>query len=270
MTAAGYESAMIRVGIGGWTFAPWRGEFYPEGLPQARELAYAGGRLTSIEINGTFYSTQKPASFRKWAAETPGDFVFSVKGPRYATHRRVLAEAGESIERFFGSGVLELAGKLGPILWQFHPGKRFDPDDFAAFLALLPRQLEGRAIRHAVEVRHASFADAAFIALLRKFSVAAVLVESDKHPLIADVTADFVYARLQRTSEKEKAGYPPKALAAWATRARTWAKGGAPDDLATIAGPTPTAAKRDVFVYMIAGAKVRAPAAAMALIERLK
>jgi uncharacterized protein YecE (DUF72 family) len=263
---------MVRVGIGGWVFKPWRGEFYPEGLAQARELDYASRKLTAIEINGTFYSTQKPESFQKWAAETPDDFVFSLKGPRFTTHRRVLAEAGESVERFFSSGVAELKGKLGPILWQFHPGKKFEPDDFAAFLALLPQRLDGNTIRHAVEVRHESFLVPAFIALLRKFSVAVVLVESDKHPLIADVTGDFVYARLQRTSEKEKTGYPSRALDAWAKRAQTFADGGAPDDLATIAPPTPSPAPatRDVFIYMISGAKVRAPAAAMALIERLK
>jgi uncharacterized protein YecE (DUF72 family) len=261
---------MIRVGIGGWVFKPWRGEFYPEGLPQARELEYASRKLTAIEINGTFYSTQKPESFRKWAAETPDDFVFSLKGPRFTTHRRVLAEAGESVERFFSSGVTELKGKLGPILWQFHPGKKFERDDFAAFLALLPQRLDGTPIRHAVEVRHESFLVPAFIALLRKFSVAPVLVESDKHPLIADVTGDFVYARLQGTSDKEKTGYAPKALDTWAKRAREWADGGAPDDLSTIAGQAMAKGKRDVFIYMISGAKVRAPAAAMALIERLK
>jgi uncharacterized protein YecE (DUF72 family) len=260
---------MIRVGIGGWVFAPWRGEFYPKGLPQARELEHASRKLTSIEINGTFYRTQKPDSFRKWAQETPDDFVFSLKGPQFATNRRVLAEAGESVERFFGSGVLELKSKLGPILWQMAPTKKFDPEDFEGFLALLPRQLDGRAIRHVVEVRQQSFLTPAFIELLRKFSVAPVLVESDKHPLIADVTSDFIYARLQGTSEKEKTGYAPKALDLWAKRARAWADGGAPDDLPTIAGQVPAKAKRDVFIYMISGAKVRAPAAAMALIERV-
>src|SRR5712692_1384226 len=203
---------MIRVGIGGWVYEPWRGEFYPKGLLHARELAHASRKLTSIEINGTFYGTQKPESFRRWAEETPDDFVFSLKGPRYATHRRVLAEAGESIERFFGSGVAELKKKLGPVLWQFPPTKAFNPDDFAAFLALLPTTLAGLPIRHAVEVRHETFVTPAFVALLRKHSVAPVLVESDKHPLIADVTGDFLYLRLQRTSEKVKTGYPPAAL----------------------------------------------------------
>src|SRR5256886_10224491 len=242
---------MIRVGIGGWVFEPWRGEFYPKGLPQARELDHASRKLTSIEINGTFYRTQKPDSFRKWAAEPPDDFMFSVKGPQFATNRRVLAEAGESIERFFASGVLELKSKLGPVLWQMAPTKKFDPEDFAAFLALLPQTLDGRAIRHVVEVRHESFLTPAFIELLRKFSVAVVLVESAKHPLIADVTSDFVYLRLQGTSEKEKTGYPAKALDLWAKRAKAWEAGGAPDDLKTISEKGPAKAKRDGFIYLI-------------------
>ncbi len=261
---------MIRVGIGGWVFEPWRGEFYPKGLPQARELEYASRKVTSIEINATFYRTQKPDSFRKWAAETPDDFVFSLKGPQFATNRRVLAEAGPAIERFFASGLLELKSKLGPVLWQMAPSKKFDPADFAAFLALLPPELDGRSIRHVVEVRHESFLVPSFIALLRKFSVAVAVVDSDKHPLIADVAADFVYARLQRTCDKEKSGYPARALALWAKRARQWGAGGAPDDLAALVAPSPASGKRDVFIYMISGAKARAPAAAMALIDRLK
>lgn len=260
---------MIRVGIGGWVFKPWRGTFFPKGLSQARELEYASRKLTTIEINGTFYRTQKPETFRKWAAEVPDDFVFSVKGPQFATNRRVLAEASPSIERFFASGVLELKSKLGPILWQMAPTKKFDPADFATFLALLPRESGGQAIRHCVEVRHESFIVPEFIELLRKHAVAPVLVESDKHPLIADVTTDFVYLRLQGTAEKEKTGYPAKALDTWAKRAQAWAAGGAPADLTTVAGSAPPKTPRDVFVYMISGAKVRAPAAAMALIERL-
>jgi uncharacterized protein YecE (DUF72 family) len=261
---------MIRVGIGGWVYEPWRGVFYPKGLPQARELAHASRVLTTIEINGTFYRTQKPDSFRKWAAETPDDFVFALKGPQFATNRRVLAEAGSSIERFFASGVLELKSKLGPILWQMAPTKKFDPDDFAGFLALLPQAIDGQQIRHVVEVRHERFVTPAFIDLLRKFSVAVVLVDSAKHPMIADITSDFIYARLQRTEDKVATGYSADALATWAKRAQTWAAGGAPDDLPVIAGRTPGKQPRDVFIYMIAGAKVRAPAAAMALIERLK
>src|SRR3954471_683781 len=259
---------MIRVGIGGWVFAPWRGTFYPKGLPQTRELAHASSKITSIEINATFYRTQKPDSFRKWANETPDDFVFSLKGPQFASNRRVLAEAGPSIERFFDSGVLELKSKLGPIFWQMAPTKTFQPDDFEAFLALLPRQVGGKTIRHAVEVRHKSFVSPDYIALLRKFSVAPVLVESEKHPLIADVTSDLVYARLQRTAEDVPTGYKPLALTAWAKRAQTFADGGAPEDFPTITPPQ-SKAKRDVFIYMISGAKVRAPAAAMALMDKL-
>ena len=260
---------MIRVGIGGWVFKPWRGTFYPPGLAQARELAHASRALTTIEINGTFYGSQKPESFRRWAAETPDDFVFSLKGPRFATHRGVLAEAGSSIERFFGSGVLELKSKLGPVLWQLPPGKAFAPDDFAAFLGLLPQRLDGRPIRHAVEVRHESFCEPEFIALMRKHAVAIALVDSDKHPLIADVTADFLYLRLQRTAEEISTGYAAADLETWAKRARAFAQGGAPSDLATLAS-APANAKRDVLIYMISGAKVRAPAAAQALLEQLK
>jgi uncharacterized protein YecE (DUF72 family) len=239
---------MIRVGIGGWTYAPWRGVFYPPGLPQARELEYAGQHLTSIEINGTFYGSQKPESFRRWAAETADDFVFSVKGPRFTTQRKVLAEAGESIERFFNSGVRELGRKLGPVLWQFAPFKKFEPDDFAAFLALLPKD-----VRHVVEVRHRTFVTPDFVALARKAGVAIALVESEKHPPIDEATADFTYARMERTRKDIETGYAKADLRKLADRARTWeAKG-----------------KRDVFIYMISGAKERAPAAAMALIEEL-
>src|SRR6202047_2840960 len=193
----------IRVGIGGWVFAPWRGTFYPKGLAQARELSFASRQLTSIEINGTFYGAQKPASFRRWLSETPDDFVFSVKGPRFATHRRALGEAGESIERFFGSGVLELGDKLGPVLWQFPGTKRFEPEDFGAFLKVLPASIEGRRIRHVVEVSHASFAAPAFIDLLREHGVALALIDSEDRPAIFDLTADFVYARLRRSVEEE-------------------------------------------------------------------
>jgi len=261
---------MIRVGIGGWTYEPWRGVFYPKGLPHARELEHASRKLTAIEINSTFYGTQKATSFQRWFAETPDDFVFTLKGPRFATNRRVLAEAGESIERFFGSGVLELRQKLGPVFWQMPPTKQFNPDDFAGFLSLLPAKLDGRPIRHAVEVRQETFMTPDFIALLRKHAVAPVLVESKKHPMIADVTSDFIYARLQDTSEEIKTGYRPEALDAWAKRALAWEKGGTPDDLPTIADKTRAKGKRDVFIFMISGAKVRAPAAATALIERLR
>ena len=261
---------MIRVGIGGWVYEPWRGVFYPKGLPQAQELSYASRKVTAIEINGTFYGTQKPESFRRWADETPDDFIFSLKGPRYATPRRDLTQAGESIERFFASGVLELKSKLGPLVWQFAPTKKLDADDFAAFLALLPQRLDGRSIRHAVEVRHESFLAPAFIDLLREHSVAIVLVDSEKHPMIADVTSDFVYLRLERSSEAIETGYKPADLDRWANRARAWSEGNAPGELPTIAPCMSGSSKRDVFVYMISGAKVRAPAAAMALIERIR
>jgi uncharacterized protein YecE (DUF72 family) len=259
---------MIRVGIGGWTFEPWRGPFYPEGLPQARELEYAAGRLTAIEINGTFYGSQKPESFRRWAAEAPDGFLFSAKAPRFATNRRILAEAGDSVNRFIDGGLLELGDKLGPILWQFAATKKFDPADFGAFLALLPHERAGRRIRHAVEVRHDSFKDPEFIAMARAAGVAVVTAQSAKYPEINDATADFVYLRLQGTQEDEPAGYPPAVLDQWLARARAWEAGGAPADLPTVAPPVPSG-PRDCFVFMISGAKVRNPAAAMALIERI-
>ncbi|MDJ1158921.1 DUF72 domain-containing protein [Chelatococcus sp. SYSU_G07232] len=260
----------IRVGIGGWTFEPWRGTFYPPGLAQARELEYASRHVTAIEINGTFYGSQKPESFRRWAAESPDGFVFSLKGPRFTTNRRVLAEAGPSIERFFASGVTELGAKLGPVLWQFAPTKAFHAEDFEAFLALLPRNVDGLAVRHAVEVRHESFCTPAFVALLRRYGTPVVYADSDKYPAIADVTGDFVYARLQRAREEEPTGYAPDVLDAWAERARAWGAGGEPADLPRVDEGTPAVVQaRDCFIFMINGAKVRAPAAAMALIERL-
>ncbi len=259
----------IRVGIGGWTFAPWRGVFYPDKLTQAKELSYAAGKLTAIEINGTYYGSQKPESFRKWASEVPDGFVFSVKGPRFATNRKILGEAGESIERFYKSGVLEMGDRLGPVLWQFAPTKKFDAADFGAFLDLLPRKLEGQTLRHVVEVRHDSFCVPAFVALLRKHNVAVVYAEHATYPGIADVTSDFVYARLQTGSDDVKTCYPPKVLDAWATRLALWAEGDAPDDLPTFGDEPAKAQPRDVFCYLIHEGKVNAPAGAMALIERL-
>ena len=260
---------MIRVGIGGWTYAPWRGAFYPDGLKHADELKYAASKLTSIEINGTFYRTQGPASFAKWRDETPDDFVFAVKGHRAVVNKKVLAEAGEALGWFFGSGITELGDKLGPVLWQFAPFKKFDADDFGAFLALLPKEAGGLKLRHVVEVRSKTFLVPEFVALLRKHNVAVVYAHSDDYPAIADVTADFVYARLQKSDEKQATGYQPADLDRWAARAKTWAAGGDVDDLPHFAAKPAAKKKRDVFVYMIAGDKVRAPAAAMALIERL-
>src|SRR5215831_1950625 len=260
----------IYAGIGGWTYEPWRGVFYPKGLSQARELTYAGEHLTSIEINGTFYRTQTPTTSRKWASEVPETFVFSVKGPRYAVNRRVLSEAGDSIKRFLDSGVTELGKRLGPLLWQFTRYKKFDDKDFGGFLELLPKTFNGHALRHVVEVRHDSFKVPAFIDLLRQFEIPVVFAEHDRYPAIADLVGDFVYARLQKGDEKLKAGYPPKALDGWATRAKVWAEGGEPKDLPRVVKASAKKQPRDVFMYFIHEAKLRAPAAAMALIERLK
>jgi len=259
----------IYVGIGGWTYEPWRGVFYPKGLPHAQELTYAAQQLTSIEVNGTFYRTQTPKTFRSWADQVPDGFVFSLKGPRYAVNRRVLSEAGDSIKRFLESGVTELGRKLGPLLWQFAPTKKFDEADFAGFLDLLPATFDGHRLRHVVEVRHDSFKAPAFIAMCRKANVAICYAEHDTYTEIADITGDFIYARLQKGNEKLKAGYPPKALDAWAERAGTWAAGGAPKDLPMI-DKAPKKTPRDTFIYFIHEAKVRAPAAAMALIERVR
>ncbi|HEX5452817.1 MAG TPA: DUF72 domain-containing protein [Stellaceae bacterium] len=246
------NSGTIRVGIGGWVYPPWRRSFYPAGLRQAEELAHASRHVTAIEINGTFYRTQTPASFRKWHAETPADFVFSLKGPRFLTHRRELASAEPYMARFFESGFLELGTKLGPILWQFAPTLAFDPADFAAFLDLLPAQLGNRPIRHVVEVRHDSFRAAEFFDLLRRHNVAVALVDDAKYPGFTELTADFAYLRLRRCAEDEPAGYPPAALDDWAACLRKWSAEG-----------------RDAFLYFINGAKIRAPHAAQALLGRL-
>ncbi len=266
--AAGADKR-IRIGVGGWNFAPWQGTFYPEKWPRRRELEYASRHLTSIEINSTFYGSQKPATFRNWFDETPDDFVFSVKASRYATHRRVLGEAGDSVARFFDSGVLELGSKLGPVNWQFAPTKAFDADDFERFLNLLPTTAGGHAIRHALEVRHESFAVPEFVALARQYKMAIVLAGDAAFPCIADVTAPFVYARIMGTEERYKLGYAPKAMTQWLDRATIFAEGGVPGDLDTVAKAPLKAAHRDVFLYVISGFKERNPAAAMAMIDAL-
>ncbi|WP_202899185.1 DUF72 domain-containing protein [Methylocapsa aurea] len=263
--------ARIRVGIGGWSFAPWRDNFYPRGLTHAQELSYASRKVSAIEINATFYRTQSPESFRRWAGEAPDGFVFSVKAHRLTTHRKRLAESGPSIDHFLSSGVLELGTKLGPLLWQFAPTKKFEPDDFEAFLAALPREAGGIKLRHVVEVRHESFCDKDFVALARRQACAICLADSDKYPMIADIGADFVYVRLQRSAAALEAGYPATEIDAWAKRARLWAKGMQPEDLPYLAEPAAALPEgRDSFIFFVAGAKERNPAAGRALIGRLE
>jgi len=241
----------IHIGIGGWTYEPWRGVFYPEGLPHKRELEFASRRLSSIEINGTYYSTFKPAIWAKWRGETPEGFVFSMKASRYCTNRKELSGAGEAIARFVGQGIGELRNRLGPINWQFMATKKFDVEDMEGFLKLLPREVDGLPLRHALEVRHPTFKDERFYDLARRHNVAIVFADDEAFPAIDEATADFTYARLMRTKEDVETGYLHSELDRWAQRARAWANRG------------------DAFVYFISGAKVRAPAAAQALIERI-
>jgi uncharacterized protein YecE (DUF72 family) len=263
-------SGTIRTGIGGWTFDPWEGHFYPADLKKTKQLEYAGSKLKTIEINGTYYSSQKPATFAKWAADVPDGFVFSLKAIRYATNKRVLAEAGESVAKFLASGVTELGDHLGPILWQFMPTKKFDEADFGAFLALLPEKQDGLTLRHAVEVRHPSFMVPEFVALARRHNVAIVYAEHFDYPEIADVTADFVYARLQKGSDDVPTCYPADKLDAWAARFGEWAAGSQPSDLPLIDPDNKPGKKpRDVFGYFITSGKINAPAGAMALQERV-
>jgi uncharacterized protein YecE (DUF72 family) len=241
----------IYVGVGGWTFEPWRGTFYPKDLTHKRELEYASRKLTSIEINGTYYSSFKPASWAKWRAETPDGFVFSLKASRFCTNRRVLAEATDSVKYFVNQGLVELGDRLGPINWQFMGTKKFDAEDIEAFLKLLPHEAGKLPLRHALEVRNDTFRDKRFYELARKHNVAIIFAHDPDFPEIDEPTADFTYARLMTTSDKVKTGYKPAELDKWAKRAKDWAKRG------------------DVFVYFISGAKVRNPAAAQALIERV-
>jgi len=242
----------IRVGIGGWTFEPWRGVFYPEGLTQKRELEYASHALTSIEINGTYYSTFKPQSWRNWHDETPENFVFAIKGSRYVTNRKILAEAKASIDKFVNQGLTELGDKLGPINWQLMPTKKFDAADIGAFFELLPRSQDGLSLRHAIEVRHASFETPEFYKLAHAHDVAIVYASGSSHPRIDQKTAGFTYARHMGSQENLELGFSDAGLNVFAKQAKDWAKTG------------------DVFLYFISGAKVRNPAAATALISRLK
>jgi len=260
----------IRIGIGGWTFEPWRGVFYPPGLKQADELAYAASKLTAIEINGTYYSSFKPESWARWRAATPDGFKFAVKASRFCTNRKVLGQMAESMQRFVGQGLTELGDRLGPILWQFMATKRFEPDDFEDFLKLLPNSQDGVPLVHVVEPRHASFMTPQFVALARKYGVAVCLADHAQYPLIPDVTGEVVYARLQTGSDAIATAYPPADLDLWAQRFKAYAAGGRPADLPPVdpvseAPGTP----RDVYAFVIHEGKVRAPAAATALIDRV-
>ncbi|WP_137134642.1 DUF72 domain-containing protein [Rhizobium sp. FKY42] len=271
MTVIRAATGKIRTGIGGWTFEPWEGTFYPEKLAKKRQLEFASRELTAIEVNGTYYSSQKPETFAKWASEVPDDFLFSLKASRYCTNRKVLAEAGPSIDKFLNQGIAELGPHRGPILWQFMATKAFDPADFEGFLQLLPKSLGGLPLRHVVEPRHASFCCEAFVDLLAKYDVAAVCADHEEYPMFADVTSDFVYLRLQRGSDDVHTCYPVPDLDQWTDRISIYADGGTPDDL-SLNAPNRKAAKapRDVFAFFITGGKVNAPNGAKRLLEKLK
>ena len=258
----------IRVGIGGWDYDPWRESFYPKGLPKAKQLEYAASKLSAIEVNATYYKLQRPDLFAKWAKTVPDGFKFAIKASRFCTTKKVLGEGGEGIGRFCGQGITELGDKLGPILWQFMATKRFEPDDFQAFLTLLPESQDGVPLRHAIEARHESFRDPAFVAMARAARAAIVFGDSDNFPCVADISGDFVYARLMGAREGVATGYEPAALDRWAGIARAWAAGESPPGLPYYADPAPVQ-PRDTYLFMISGAKQRNPAAAMGLIERL-
>ena len=240
----------IRVGIGGWTYEPWRGTFYPDKLPQKRELEYLAQQLTATEINATYYGRQSPKSWENWAKTAPEGFQFAVKGSRFIVMKSKLADSGEGIGNFLAQGLTALGDKLGPILWMFMARKKFDREDIAAFLKLLPEKQDGIALRHVIEPRHESFRDEAFVDLCRDHNVAIVYGDDDEFPLIDADTADFRYARLQRMNEQVPTGYDGKSLDRFAGMIKGWGK--------------------DSYIFMINGAKVRAPAAALALQERLR
>lgn len=281
--------AVARIGISGWTYPPWRGVFYPKGLPHRQELTYAAERLTSIEINGSFYSLQRPESYQAWRALTPPGFVFALKGGRFITHMKKLRDIETALPNFFASGLLALREKLGPILWQLPPNLGFDAGRIQAFLAALPgstgeaaaladkhdNRLDGRAftttdedrpMRHAVEVRHPSFETLEFIELLRAHGVGLVVADTAGiWPMLFDVTSDFVYVRLHGDDELYVSGYTESALGTWSARLRGWLTGG-PVEGRTIAPPADPM-PRDVFTYFDNDVKVRAPFDAMALID---
>ncbi len=257
----------IRVGIGGWVFKPWRDNFYPHGLVQKRELEYASRHVTAIEVNGTFYGAQKPPTYARWRDETPDGFVFSAKAPQRITMSKILSKAGGAIADFLG-GIATLGEKLGPIVWQFEK-PQIDREDFTAFLTLLPKHVAGMQLRHVLDVRNADFVDAGYLELARKHAVATVFTDSTEHPSVADITADFVYARLMRSRAAIATGYSDDEIDQWHDRACAWARGDDPADLPHIAALRPSSGKRDVFVFFISSAKERNPAAAMALLARL-
>jgi uncharacterized protein YecE (DUF72 family) len=261
--------ARIRVGIGGWRYDPWRETFYPPGIAQKEELRYASRKVTAIEIDSTYYRLQKPASFAKWRDETPDDFMFSLKATMFTTNRKVLAEGAGSIEWFMQSGFTELGPKLGPIVWQFATTKRFDAAEFEDFLKLLPPERDGMPLRHVLDVRHESFRCSEYLALARRYGMATVYTDSDDYPPIPDITGPFVYLRLMRMNAQLEQGFAPEIIDQLALCARWWRDGNEPLALPRIEpAPAPTP-PRDVFIYFINGAKERAPAAAMALLERL-
>ena len=257
--------------MGGWIYTPWRDNFYPARWPQSRELEYASRALDTIEINSTWYKAQLPATYAKWREQTPDGFVFSLKAPRYITHRKRLAEAGKTVASFIGGGLAELGDRLGPINWQLPPGKAFDADDLSRFLDLLPRNLDGRRLRHAFEVRHPSFHCPEYIALARQQDVATVFTDSEQAPSFADLSSDFVYLRLKGSLAAIDTGYSADALDHWAARAHRWAQGSEPDDLPRVEPRIlPQQQPRDVYVYFIGAAKERNPAAALSLRSRLQ
>jgi len=263
-------SARIRVGIGGWNFAPWRNNFYPEKWPQKRELEYASGKLTAIEVNSTFYRPQTPATYANWRAQTPDGFVFSLKAPGFATQTTALENAAKAVKRFVFAGLAELGDRLGPISWQFAANRAFARDYFAGFLYLLPAELNGHPLRHVLEVRHESFMSAEYLALMRERNLPSVFTDSTEYPSFADLTGDFIYARLMRSESSAATGYSANALDDWAKRAQIWANGEQPPDLPRVESSQKIAQKpRDVFIYFISAAKERNPAAAMALIKRI-
>jgi uncharacterized protein YecE (DUF72 family) len=264
------QHGRIRVGIGGWNYEPWRKTFYPPAVNKKDELQYASRKVTAIEINSTFYRLQKAEVFARWHDATPDNFIFSVKAPRFIAQRKVLADAGPHINRFIASGITGLGSKLGPILWQLDPSHAFDADDLLRFLTLLPDTAEGIRLRHALEVRHESFATSRFLEIARDRGVTVVLEDDETYPGFADATGDFIYARLRRCAASEETGYPVPALTQWAQRARLWAEGKEPAELTRVERqPGAENRPRDVFMYFINGAKERAPAAAMWVIAQL-